>query len=457
MSPFIDRNKNALRPTLARRSFLSSMGVVCASCLGTSLANEIEELPPGVEPSNPRELLYPTPEPSKELFTSESGSFAASYPMLQNVSETSASVSWALNVPSTGWVEWGTTPNLGKIARNSEFGLNPYEENFLSARITGLSPNTTYYYRTATCSFIYRTAYDKTISEPQFSDVYSFKTVGPNVDGVSFAVMNDTHNQVDTVRKHCERHEELGSDIVIWNGDLCHRYFFPLIAKTGIANPCDIPFAAQRPIVFVPGNHDKWGPYAHNLRECLTPWRQSDSRYYSLGHNYAFRLGPIAMITLDTGDTKPDNAVKQQGIASFDPYRELQATWLEHVLSRPDIAEAPYIVAFCHIPIFNPFDEAGIDQSSGLPWKTVEPTSARMWAPILAKHNITLVISAHLHRHSFSEATPERPWPQLLGGGPLAQNATCIHAEGNYEHLTVTAETLFERSVLGTWTFEPRA
>jgi hypothetical protein len=30
--------------------------------------------------------------------------FMASYPLLQNVTETSASISWALNVPSTGWV-----------------------------------------------------------------------------------------------------------------------------------------------------------------------------------------------------------------------------------------------------------------------------------------------------------------------------------------------------------------
>ena len=80
------------------------------------------------------------------------------YPLLQNVSETSASVSWALTTPSTGWVEWGPTPDLGKVARNSEFGLNPYETDFLSARLTGLSPNTKYYYRTATCPFEYRTA-----------------------------------------------------------------------------------------------------------------------------------------------------------------------------------------------------------------------------------------------------------------------------------------------------------
>ena len=452
------QNSKTLSLTRSRRRFL---GFGLTAYLGSAFASkhsfgdEIEELPPGVTPSNPRELLYPTPEPSKKLFTPESGSYVASYPMLQNVSENSATVAWALNVPSTGWVEWGTTPSLGKIARNSEFGLNPYESNFLSARLTGLLPNTKYYYRTVTCSFNYRSAYDKSISAPQYSEIYSFTTVGPNVDKVSFAVMNDTHNQVNTVAKHCQRHKELNADVVFWNGDVCHRYFFPLIAKTAIANPCDIPYAAERPIVFIPGNHDKWGPYAHSLKECLTPWKQNSSQFYSLGYNAAFRLGPIAMVTLDTGDPKPDSTKKHQGIASFEPYRELQASWLEYVLSRPEIGGAPYLITFCHVPLFNPFDD---DKEPTLPlkWKAYEPNSAKLWAPILEKHNITLMISAHLHRFAYSEKTDVRPWPQLLGGGPLMTNATCIHAEADSNSLTVYSEKLEDQSVQGVWTFKPR-
>ncbi len=445
---------------LSRRSFLRT----CATTgIGGKLLNadnaqgkSIEELPPGVTPSNPRELLYPTPEPSKNLFTVDSGSYAASYPMLQNVSEDSASIVWALNTPSTGWVEWGTTPSLGRVARNSEFGLNPYEENFLSARITGLSPNTRYYYRTVTCGFHYNSAYDKTIGNPQFSEVYSFKTVGANVEKASFAVMNDTHNQLDVIREHCKRHEELNTDIVFWNGDLCHRYFFPLIAKTSIANPCDTPFAARRPLVFVPGNHDKWGPYAHQLSECLTPWRQTDPTFRSLGYNYAFRLGPIALITLDAGINSEDAVAKNQGIMSCEPYREQQAAWLEKVLTRPDIASAPFIVTFCHIPLAPLSTSEEKNPTKPLKWAAYDPLSARLWGPILEKYNITLMISAHLHKFDFSPATSERPWPQLLGGGPSINNATCIHAEADYNQLTVTSEKLSDRSVQGTWTFKPR-
>ncbi|MBP5620818.1 MAG: fibronectin type III domain-containing protein [Thermoguttaceae bacterium] len=143
-----------------RRAFFGSVvaaGLSGSAILGSNASAKAEDAPEQAPPEK----------------------FMASYPLLQNVTETSASISWAFNVPATGWVEWGPTPALGKFARNSEFGLNPYETDFLSARITGLAPNTRYYYRVATSSFTYRTAYDKTASEPQYSDVYSFETAGP--------------------------------------------------------------------------------------------------------------------------------------------------------------------------------------------------------------------------------------------------------------------------------------
>ena len=454
---FIERkNSPGVR---SRRSFL---GTSFAASLGGALLRrnvsegmEIEELPPGVVPSNPRELLYPTPEPNSKIFSKESGSFAASYPLLQNVSETSASISWALNTPSTGWVEWGRTPALGKIARHSEFGLNPYEENFLSAQIFGLEANTEYFYRTATCSFSYQTAYQKTISEPQYSEIFSFKTMGANRDHGSFAVMNDTHNQIEIVRAHCKRHNELNPDVVVWNGDLCHRYFFPLIAKTAIANPCDEPFAARRPLLFVPGNHDKRGPYAHALKECLTPWRQPDPNFRTLGYNAAFRNGPIAMITLDTGETGPDSE-EESGIYDFEPYRALQTAWLEKTLSRPDIASAPYIVVFCHVPIFNTNGKKDTPPTPPLKWSAYSNLCAPFWGPVFEKHRITLLVAAHIHRFTYFEATPERPWPQITGGGPLPANAAGIHAEADNERLIVTAERIEDGSVLGSWSYRPR-
>ncbi|MBR4751942.1 MAG: metallophosphoesterase [Thermoguttaceae bacterium] len=381
--------------------------------------------------------------------------FMASYPLLQNVTETSASISWALNVPSTGWVEWGTTPELGKFARNSEFGLNPYETDFLSARITGLAPNTKYYYRVATSSFVYRTAYDKTASEPQYSDVYSFETTGPKGDIASFAVMNDTHNTLATIQAHIERVEELKPDFLFWNGDLCSDYMDAKRVKDNIANPSNTPFAAERPLVFVPGNHDRRGQWARNLKKCLTTWRQDDPEFYDLGFNYAFRKGPLAAVVLDTGEDKPDWHPAWSEMANYEPYRELQAAWLAKALARPEIQSAPYLVAFCHIPLYdaNPNANPGniLDR-----WASIQWPARQMWGPLFEKYGVQLLVAAHQHRFSYAEATADRPWAQIVGGGPEMNNAYSIHAEATQKKMTLTCEKLEDKSVAGTWTFKPR-
>ncbi len=450
--------RSSVHERFNRRTFVSSVFVGAASVRfahRTESCNAIDELPPGVEPTNPRELLYPTPENKSVVFSREFGSFAASFPMLQNVAEDSASIVWALNAPSTGWVEWGPTPALGKIARNSEFGLNPYEKDFLSARITGLQPNTRYYYRTATCGFTYRNAYDKTCKPAQFSDVYSFKTSGANESRASFAVMNDTHNQIGTIEKLLDRFDELNPDLLIWNGDLCHRYPSSYIVKTTIANPCDRAYASERPLILSKGNHDRWGPFAHKFTTIFTPWIHKNPRYRSLGYNVAFRQGPLGLVIPDTADTKADSAKSSAGIFSSEPYRKLQAEWLEEALTSDEIASAPYLIAFCHIPLFNHTATKEESKNSELGWAAYH-ACAYDFGPLLDKHGVQLLIAAHRHKFAYSEPTAERPWAQLLGGGPLLENATCIYAEADQNSLAVTCEKLSDKSILGSWRFNPR-
>lgn len=382
-------------------------------------------------------------------------SFTASFPLLQNVSETSASIAWALNCPATGWVEWGTTPALGKIARNSEFGLNPFETDFISARINGLAPNTKYYYRTATCSFTYKTAYDKTASEPQYSDIYSFETSGSKGDETTFAVMNDTHNTLPTIRGHLKRVKELNSDLLFWNGDLCSDYMNPEHVKENIANPNDEPYAAERPLIFVPGNHDRRGKWVRNLKNCLTTWRQDDPAFYELGYNYAFRKGPVAFVVLDTGEDKPDWHPAWTQMANYEPYRELQAAWLAKVLERPEIKSAPYLIALCHIPLYSPNPKANpgniLDQFATIQWP-----ARQMWGPLFEKYGVQLLIAAHLHSFGYSEPTADRPWAQIVGGGPAYDNAFLIHGKANKDNLTLVCEKISDQKVAGTWTYKPR-
>ena len=79
--------------------------------------------------------------------------------MVQNPTETSFCVSWAVGGTATGWVEWGTTKELGKIAKPAHHGLMGMSEQALSARITGIPVGSEIFYRVVTMPVHYQNAY----------------------------------------------------------------------------------------------------------------------------------------------------------------------------------------------------------------------------------------------------------------------------------------------------------
>src|SRR5690606_23030673 len=119
-----------------------------------------------------------------------------------------------------------------------------------------------------------------------------------------------------------------------------------IVANT--LRPAGSDFAATRPLLFTSGNHDVRGAAARSLASALVDWPDQGT----LGRSFAVRQGPLAIIGLDTGEDKPDRHPVFAGLASFEPYRKAQGVWLEQTLARPDIANAPYIVVFCHIPLW---------------------------------------------------------------------------------------------------------
>jgi hypothetical protein len=83
-------------------------------------------------------------------------------------------------------------------------------------------------------------------------------------------------------------------------------------------------------------------------------------------------------------------------------------------------------VALCHIPLFddnprhNPGDVAPADKDPqySTDFAYWQRTCARMWAPLLEAAGCQLVITAHQHRYRYDAPTADRPWAQIVGGGP---------------------------------------
>jgi 3',5'-cyclic AMP phosphodiesterase CpdA len=179
-------------------------------------------------------------------------------------------------------------------------------------------------------------------------------------------------------------------------------------------------------VLFTNGNHDYRGLFNRHLEDIFM-FRQPeerDSRHWDLGRNFAVRQGDIAMIGLDTGEDKPDRRDVFAGLFACEPYRRAQTAWLADALARPEVASAPYIVAFCHIPLFdprtneNPGDVLPDDDDPRYkhPWAAWQRTCANMWGPLFAKAGVQLVCTGHQHRYRYDAPSAERPWTHIVGG-----------------------------------------
>ncbi len=375
---------------------------------------------------------------------------------LQIPSETSIGAVWGVNGPAAGFVEYSTKEDLSDAKRvySCVPPLRSIQEKVLSVRIRGLEPNTKYYYRAATMSVEYPDAYHVKVGEPEFSAVHSFTTMGEKARS-SFAVINDTHAEYDTVKAVNKKLKELNPPVVVWNGDAADQYKSEDKTINSILNLTGRPVAENYAFLFVPGNHDYRGAWVRNLDNVLLTRNpeERDSKYWALGRNFAVRQGDVALIGLDTGESKSDDNPDLQGLAEFEPYRELQTQWLKETLERPDIKSAPFIIAFCHIPLIIPRSDAENGQSGSYVWSRA---TSYQWGQLLSQHGVQAVITAHKHRYRYDKPMEDRPWAHFVGGGKSPKTATVFHGNVEDGKLIIRVYRIGDDSVIDKYTFEKR-
>lgn len=363
---------------------------------------------------------------------SSEGSLIASPPMLQNYAERSIGIAFAVRALANGYVFIGQQPDLSDARKVVAGGYRTTEisDRVVQVRITGLEPATTYYYRIGADRIEYKGGYSmKNLGTEEDAKIYRFTTAGAAAKG-HFCVINDTHASWRPFGLAIEKIAELAPACVVWNGDASNveetieaqmRIFLtPEIERKD--------YAAQLPYLFCPGNHDFRGMANRHL-ERVWMYRQPEERSvrdWDLGRNFAVRMGDVAMIGLDTGEDKLDTNPKFAGIFNMKAYREAQVQWLADALQQPEIANAPYLVAFCHLPLYddnpkhNPGDVAPDDKdpqysSNFAMWQR---TCAQLWCPLLEAAGCQLVITAHQHHYRYLAPSEQRPWAELIGGGP---------------------------------------
>ena len=353
---------------------------------------------------------------------------AVGCPNLQAPGETTMGVTWRVSGLAKGVVEYADNPAIAnaRIARPGGYGLVPIDVAALAVRLEGLRPATRYYYRTVTTPFTdYRNIYDAKLGAPIVSKTYSFTTLGAGAKA-HFCMMSDTHGQWKPFEMIAKKVKELSPAALVWNGDATNT---TQKKETAVEIFLDPPvesrdYATTIPVLFESGNHDFRGSWISKKEEVIQPRHPAERRgdQWDLKWNFAVRLGEMALIGMDTGEDKPDAHPKWFGLANFEPYRRAQAAWLAEQVARPEIASAKFKVLFCHIPLFAakdhpdyPHDGVKVDPEDYAYWSR---ECHDLWVPILEKAGVQLVVCGHKHRFRFDAPMADRPWAQVVGGGP---------------------------------------
>ena len=302
-------------------------------------------------------------------------------PYLQEPTTNSMYVCWHDTLATVTNVEYGTTATLGQVTSGtSEIILDPYRWH--SVKLTGLLPNTEYFYRA--------------VSGSGTSQIYSFKTLpDSNFTGkVRFVVFGDTHNNdttmsVKIIKEAKEKIQELYGDdiqnqvnVVLHTGDLVvdgsnivqwtNQYFAPMSQ-----------LSPNIPLMTVTGNHEGESEnyYKYMHYDDVSPFLTANEKFWS------FKIVNTLFIGLNT------NAISTIGT--------LQKTWLDELLQQVEAdATIDFVFVMSHHFAITELWGEGITYDGGPKYISDEIY------PILKKYS-KVIQHSYGHTHGFERGTVE--------------------------------------------------
>jgi hypothetical protein len=307
-------------------------------------------------------------------------------------------------------VEYGTDTSFGQTAPLDVKGVAGTHTRYGAARLTGLSPGTSYSYRMRVDGRLGATGTFATA--PQQSGAFTFTAFGD--EGTTSAA-----------RSIVGQIAQQQPDLHLVAGDLCYA------DSSGTGNPADVitvgtwdrwlkiiePVAATVPWMTTVGNHEMepgFGPQGYNgyLARFAVP--QTGAR--GCPATYAFRYGSVAFIQVDSNDVSweiPHNLGYSHGT---------QDTWLESVLRgyRTPGSGVDFVVVTMHHCAYSTARAHGS-----------EGGVRKEWVPLFDRYGVDLVISGHNHSY-------ERSHPLRAGSvSALAPKGSLINSAAGTTYLTL--------------------
>lgn len=317
-------------------------------------------------------------------------------PYVQFLDDGQYAIMWTTNKNSTGWVEYGTSEEAMTRVQTSENGLVDGNTTVHKV-ILPLAPGDEGIYRVGSTKTrnIYQNnvEYGNTVT----SD-YSAYAYDPLKEETSFYILSDVHEKDAIYESFLS---EGDYDFFVLNGDILSSIDDEKIIVDEMLKPITNYTEGEKPFYFVRGNHETRGAEARSLPDYLA---LPDGRYY-----YTFSYGPVFAIVLDTGEDKLDDHEEYGGLADFESYREIETAWLASVAESDAYKEAPYRIAFSHVPL-----NAYGDLEEASPLRMYE----EQWVQLLNDMELDVLFSGHTHENEIVMPDPDaHNFPIIIGGG----------------------------------------
>ncbi|MDR1171262.1 MAG: metallophosphoesterase [Bacteroidales bacterium] len=339
-------------------------------------------------------------------FSVAAQSFLSLRPYLQNPARDGVTVMWRTADPAYSWIEYGTDSIHVKVARTVEHGIVLANITRHKVRINGLAAGQKYYYRVCSQKVLKYEGSRKEFDKPVKTRFYSFSTLDDKGTDFTCIIFNDLHSNLPVFDLLCKQLKDVAYDFVVFNGD-CFQNPSSDEHEAGIlAHYTQAMNAADKPLIFMRGNHEIRGVYATGWPS-LVDW-DGDQPYFS------FSFGDTRFVFLDCGEDKNDNHVEYSNMNEFDGFRNRETSWLMNEITQPSFRNAARRILIQHIPIYswdNSFDPGFIPCRD-------------LWDPIYKKTPFDINITGHLHWFNFYAAgKADNPFPLVVGGGNDEQSA----------------------------------
>ena len=327
-------------------------------------------------------------------------------PFLQNPIGGAVTISFFTNLPTHGWIEFGTNKELGQKAVTSIGGQTVANVKHHKIRLKNLQPGATYFYRACSREVLNYAAYKKEFGKVEYSELFSFTLPDTESEDFTALIFNDLHKKRRTLHSLMAQVKDVDYDFVIYNGDCIDDPVNEEHALEFITYSNEQVNAAEKPVFYLRGNHEIRGAYSVGLNDIFD---------YVGGQTFgAFNWGDTRFVLLDCGEDKPDSHPVYGGLNNFEELRNTQVDFLKAERKNKAFTQAEKRVLIHHIPIH------------GLGKKSYAPCT-ELWSDILNDSKISLAINGHTHRFAYHKpAKRDNNYPVVIGGGYKDTDATVM-------------------------------